>query len=96
MPRINAPTGLGQGLYQDSIDYSVFGGELAVGRIYERRASRQTFAGSGPFHGIVRRRFAPKPRRRVQWEGKRKLELQKCWTLEGLGEAGRDRPNDPA
>jgi hypothetical protein len=30
------PTGLGHGIYKDSIDYSVFSGEWNVGRIYER------------------------------------------------------------
>jgi hypothetical protein len=31
------PTGLGQGVYKDAIDYSVFSGDWAIGRIYERR-----------------------------------------------------------
>ena len=31
------PTDLGQGVYKDSIDYSVFSGEWLIGRIYESR-----------------------------------------------------------
>ena len=31
------PTGLGHGVYKDSIDYGVFSGEWQIGRIYERR-----------------------------------------------------------
>jgi hypothetical protein len=31
------PTGLGHGVYKDSIDYSVFSGEWLIGRIYERK-----------------------------------------------------------
>ena len=31
------PTGLGDGVYKDSIDYGVFSGQWNIGRIYERR-----------------------------------------------------------
>jgi hypothetical protein len=30
------PTGLGHGYYKDSIDFAVFNGDSAIGRIYER------------------------------------------------------------
>ena len=30
------PTGLGYGVYKDAIDYSVFSGDWAIGRVYER------------------------------------------------------------
>jgi hypothetical protein len=30
------PTGLGHGFYKDAVDYSVFCGKWAIGRIYER------------------------------------------------------------
>ena len=33
------PTGLGHGYYKDSIDFAVFNGDSAIGRIYERHAS---------------------------------------------------------
>jgi hypothetical protein len=32
------PTGLGHGVYKDSIDYGVFCGEWCIGRIYENRS----------------------------------------------------------
>jgi hypothetical protein len=31
------PTGLGHGVYKDTIDYGVFSGEWCIGRIYEQR-----------------------------------------------------------
>jgi hypothetical protein len=31
------PTGLGYGVYKDSIDYGVFCGDWLIGRIYERK-----------------------------------------------------------
>ena len=37
MPLTMRPTGLGHGVYKDSIDYGVFSGEWQIGRIYERR-----------------------------------------------------------
>ena len=37
MPLKLRPTGLGHGVYKDSIDYGVFSGDWNIGRIYERR-----------------------------------------------------------
>ena len=31
------PTGLGHGVYKDTVDYGVFSGEWCIGRIYETR-----------------------------------------------------------
>ena len=43
------PTGLGHGVYKDSIDYGVFSGDWCIGRIYENRSGpedqRQTLPG---------------------------------------------------
>jgi hypothetical protein len=36
--RASRPTGLGHGVYKDSIDYGVFSGEWCIGRIYENRS----------------------------------------------------------
>jgi hypothetical protein len=51
------PTGLGHGVYKDSIDYSVFSGDWLIGRIFlvvARRCAHQTarhsHGGCGP-HG---------------------------------------------
>jgi hypothetical protein len=44
------PTGLGHGVYKDSIDYGVFCGEWCIGRIYENRSGpedQRISAGSG-------------------------------------------------
>ena len=38
MPLTMRPTGLGHGVYKDSIDYGVFSGEWCIGRIYENRS----------------------------------------------------------
>jgi hypothetical protein len=34
-------TGLGHGVYKDSIDYGIFSGEWCIGRIYENRSGPQ-------------------------------------------------------
>ena len=36
------PTGLGHGVYKDSIDYGVFSGEWCIGRIYETRTGPES------------------------------------------------------
>jgi hypothetical protein len=36
MPLAMRPTGLGRGFYKAAVDYSVFSGKWAIGRIYER------------------------------------------------------------
>jgi hypothetical protein len=38
MPLKMRPTGLGQGVYKDVPDYSIFCGEWCIGRIYQTRA----------------------------------------------------------
>ena len=35
------PTGLSSGIYENSIDYSVFCGEWCIGRIYENRSGSE-------------------------------------------------------
>ena len=45
------PTGLGHGVYKDSIDYGVFYGDWCIGRIYETR--------TGPEDGSSTRRCCP-------------------------------------
>ena len=37
MPLKMRPTGLGHGVYKDTVHYSVFCGEWCIGRIYETR-----------------------------------------------------------
>ena len=53
MPLTMRPSGLGHGVYKDSIDYSLFSGEWLIGRIYERNG----FPGEARFfwslHGVV-------------------------------------------
>jgi hypothetical protein len=41
------PTGLGHGVYKDSIDYSVFSGDWLIGRIYERKGFPELSGFSG-------------------------------------------------
>ena len=37
MPLTMRPTGLGQGVYKDKLDYDVYCGQWCIGRIYETR-----------------------------------------------------------
>jgi hypothetical protein len=47
------PTGLGHGVYKDSIDYSVFSGEWLIGRIYERHGFPHEVRFFWSLHGVV-------------------------------------------
>jgi hypothetical protein len=47
------PTGLGSGVYKDSIDYCVFAGPWNVGRIYERRGVAAAVRFFWSLHGVV-------------------------------------------
>ena len=47
MPLKMRPTGLGHGVYKDTIDYGVFCGEWCIGRIYQTRTGPDLYAGSG-------------------------------------------------
>ena len=47
------PTGLGQGVYKDSIDYSVFSGAWMIGRIYERKGFSDAVRFFWSLHGVV-------------------------------------------
>jgi hypothetical protein len=47
------PTGLGHGVYKDSVDYSVFSGEWEIGRIYERKGFPDDVRFFWSLHGVV-------------------------------------------
>ena len=47
------PTGLGHGVYEDAIDYSVFAGAWNIGRIYERRGVSDAVRFFWSLHGVV-------------------------------------------
>ena len=48
------PTGLGHGVYKDSIDYGVFSGEWCIGRIYENRSGLADLRWFWAFHAPSR------------------------------------------
>ena len=56
MPLKLRPTGLGHGVYKDSIDYGVFSGDWNIGRIYERRGVPDAVRFFWSLHGVVLRR----------------------------------------
>jgi hypothetical protein len=47
------PTGLGHGFYKDAVDYSVFCGKWAIGRIYERHGFAPEVRFFWSLHGVV-------------------------------------------
>ena len=53
MPLKLRPTGLGHGVYKDSIDYGVFSGDWNIGRIYERRGFPDAVRFFWSLHGVV-------------------------------------------
>ena len=82
------PTGLGQGLYKDSIDYSVLSGDWLSAASTSAGASRQTFGGSGPL-GIADK-VAPNPQQRVECKpgGSEVRVSEVLGRLEGVGQVG--------
>ena len=90
MPLKMRPTGLSSGFYKDSVDYSVFCGEWCIGRIYENRSGPESlrwfwalYAPSKPGDAHL------KPSGDAgSGKGGVRSELE---TVEGVGEAGRDR-----
>jgi hypothetical protein len=53
MPLKMCPTGLGHGVYKDSVDCSVFSGEWEIGRIYERKGFPDDVRFFWSLHGVV-------------------------------------------
>jgi hypothetical protein len=53
MPLTMRPTGLGHGVYKDTIDYSVFSGEWLIGRIYGRNGFPADVRFFWSLHGVV-------------------------------------------
>jgi hypothetical protein len=53
MPLTLRPTGLGHGVYKDSIGYSVFSSEWNIGRIYERHGFPDAVRFFWSLHGVV-------------------------------------------
>jgi hypothetical protein len=47
------PTGLGHGVYKDSVNYSVLAGAWNIGRIYDRRGFSDAARFFWSLHGIV-------------------------------------------
>jgi hypothetical protein len=47
------PKGLGHGVYKDDIDFAVFSGDWAIGRIYERKAFSDAVRFFWSLHGVV-------------------------------------------
>ena len=47
------PTGLGHGVYRDDVDFSVFSGDWAIGRIYERKGFADAVRLFCSLHGVV-------------------------------------------
>jgi hypothetical protein len=95
MPLTMRPTGLGHGVYKDSIDYGVFCGEWCIGRIYENRSGPEDQRWFWALH-------APRTRDPTNCQpsghagsgqGGVRGELE---TVEGVGEDGRSRLNDPS
>ena len=62
MPLKLRSTGLGHGVYKDTIDYGVFCGEWCIGRIYETRTGPQeaSSAATGAWSASMRPAPAPK------------------------------------
>ena len=80
MPLTMRPTGLGHGVYKDSIDYGVFSGEWCIGRIYETRTGPESLRWFWALH------LPNKPRglrtdKRAATLDEAKAELEASWKL---------------
>jgi hypothetical protein len=90
------PTGLGHGVYKDSVDYGVFCGEWCIGRIYENRSGREDQRWFWALHAPSRPETLRSSNQVATLEVAKAEFEAKLEAMEGLGETGRGWLNDPA
>ena len=95
MPLKMRPTGLGHGVYKDTVDYGVFCGEWCIGRIYETRSGPADLRWFWALHAPSKPGHAHlKPSGDAgAGQGRVRGELE---TVEGVGGDGGGHPNTSA
>ena len=80
------PTGLGHGVYKDSVDYGIFCGEWCIGRIYETRTGPEYLRWFWALHSPSR----PETAHLTMWRHWKRLRRnsKSAGAVEGVGQAG--------